>query len=434
MLISFAVTNFRSIKERVELDMVKTGLKGFDSNFFKAPNKKKLLKSSVIYGPNASGKSGFLRAFKALEYLVSRSDEFKPDELIEPYEPYRLDVSCLDKPVEIEASFITNGIQYDYTVIYAADRIIEEELNFYPSGARALLFHRIGGQEIKFGDAYRGLKKNLERQVLPNQLFLSKAAVNNVEVLLSPYRFFSNQIRIYPFIQEFRENSLTRLYAKRLAENKDSAFSKRFNALICALDTGISAVEAEEVDWNKVVFPSGIPEEMIKRTKSGFKYDIKTVHYLYDGPKQVGIDKFDVRLESTGTRSLFVVAGIILDVLEEGRVLVVDEFEKNLHPAITQYLIRLFHNDVTNPRNAQLILATHDVTQLSNDTFRRDQVWFTEKNEYGATDLFRCSDLKGIRLNTPLDKWYVSGKFGATPIIDDADFLIAMQEDGSEEG
>ena len=76
-----------------------------------------------------------------------------------------------------------------------------------------------------------------------------------------------------------------------------------------------------------------------------------------------------------------------------------------------------------------LILETLNITQLSNDSFRRDQVWFTEKDEFGSTSLYRCSDIKGIRLGTPLDKWYASGRFGATPIINDSDFLIEMQSD-----
>src|SRR5690606_4299426 len=136
-----------------------------------------------------------------------------------------------------------------------------------------------------------------------------------------------------------------------------------------------------------------------------YRYDIKTKHPLFDGEENIGFEKYDVDDESTGTKGLFVIGGIILDALETGRVLVVDEFEKNLHPSITQFLTKLFHNPLTNPLNAQLVFATHDISQLSNDNFRRDQVWFTEKNEYGATSLIRCSDIQGIRLNTPLDKW-----------------------------
>ena len=136
---------------------------------------------------------------------------------------------------------------------------------------------------------------------------------------------------------------------------------------------------------------------------------------------------FDIEDESAGTQSLLFMAGLILDALDEGSVIIVDEFEKNLHPGITQYLIKLFQNPITNPNHAQLLFATHDITQLNNQVFRRDQVWFTEKDEKGITTIFRCSEIKGLRLNTPIDKWYSSGRLGATPIINDLDFLLSMQ-------
>ena len=434
MLISFAVTNFRSIKERVELDLSKSALKGAPNNYFKAPSRHILLHSAVIYGPNASGKSGLLRAFKALEFLVVQSADAKPDQNIPPYEPHTLEVSYAKRPVVIEVSFIINKNRYDYKVAFSKKRIEEEELFYYASGSRSLLYNRRADQDVKFGDYYKGPKKTLEKLLLPNQLLLSKAAENNVDMLLAPYRFFSRNVMVYPLIEDYHEDNLARLYAKRLAENSESSFSKRFNALICALDTGINSVAVEEVDWERYEFPSNMPDDVQKRVKEDYKYDIKTQHDRYDGKKKVGIEKFDVDDESAGTKSLFVIGGIILDALEHGRVLVVDEFEKNLHPSITRFLIQLFHSNLTNPKHAQLVFATHDITQLSSETFRRDQVWFTEKDEYGATSLYRCSDIPGIRLNTPLDKWYASGRFGATPIVNDVDFLIAMQEEGSEEG
>lgn len=427
MLLKFAVTNFRSILEKVELNMFKTGLKGQQSNYFEASPKTPLLRSAVIYGPNASGKSGFLRAFQALEYLILMSSGFKPDSTIEPYEPYRLEKSLSSRPVTFEISFIAKEYQYEYLVSFSSDKIEREELYFYPNNTRTLLFLRSFGKETKFGDYYRGPKKTLDKLLLPNQLFLSKAAENNVEALLEPYRFFSKGIMVYPLIEDYHESNLTKLYARRLAEDKDSKFSKRFNALICALDTGITRVAAEETDWNHYNFPGNMPEELKSRIQEDFKYDIKTEHPLFDQGKSAGFVKFDVDDESAGTKSLFVIGGIILEALETGRVLVIDEFEKNLHPSITQFLIKLFHNPITNPLNSQLVFATHDITQLSSEHFRRDQVWFTEKDEYGMTSLYRCSDIPGIRLGTPLDKWYASGRFGATPIINDIDFLIEIQ-------
>lgn len=433
MLLSFATTNFRSVRDRVELSMLKTGLKGLSSNYFKGNNKKLLLKSAVIYGPNASGKSGFLRAIKALEYLVKRSASFSPDEHMAPFEPHRLEKACAGLPVTFEVSFIAKKIQYDYIVALNSKEIELEELYYYPTSTRTLLYSRSAGREMKFGDYYKGPKKTLEKLLLPNQLFLSKAAENNVDALLDAYRFFTKGLTVYPMMEDYHENNLARLYAKRLAEDKESKFSKRFNALICALDTGICAVAAEEVDWKDYKFPGHLPEELKKKVQEDFKYDIKTQHPVFDGGKNAGFTSFDVRDESAGTKSLFVIGGIILDALDHGRVLVVDEFEKNLHPSITQFLIQLFHNPVVNQNNAQLVFATHDITQLSNDHFRRDQVWFTEKNEYGSTSLYRCSDIQGVRLGTPLDKWYASGRFGATPIINDVDFLIEMQANGDTE-
>lgn len=426
MLIRFSVRNFRSIRDTVELSLIKTSLRGLDSNTFHSGNNS-LIKSAVIYGPNASGKSGLLRAFKALEFLVQRSSGFKPDERIAPFEPFKLNIQNTKAPVLMEIEFSHENNQYYYQIAYTEDKIVFEELHHYPNAIRTLLFTRRNGNPIKFGESYRGGKKTIEKLLLPNQLFLSKAAENNVESLLAAFSFFGKGMMVFPFLEDYRETSLSKLYAKRLAEDKNSTFSKRFNKLICALDTGIVGIQAEEVDWSSYKFPSNMPDDVKERFQSQYKYDIKTQHPIFEGSQQIGVENFEIDEESTGTKSLFVIGGIILDALETGRVLVVDEFEKNMHPSITQFLINLFHNEITNPNNSQLVFATHDITQLSNDSFRRDQVWFTEKDEFGSTSLYRCSDIKGIRLGTPLDKWYASGRFGATPIINDSDFLIEMQ-------
>ncbi len=428
MLIRFSVENFWSIRDKAELTMKTTALKGLRSNTFKNRNIK-LVKSAIIYGPNASGKSGFLRAFKALEYLVRVSSSFKPEERIAPFEPFKLDLKNRNSPVEFNIEFFHEGNQFDYFVSFFNEKVESEELFHFPRNIKNLLFSRKNGYPIKYGESYRGGKKTIEKLLLPNQLFLSKAAENNVESVLSAFRFFVKGIMVFPFLEEYRETSLASLYAKRLAADNNSNFSKRFNKLICALDTGIKGVKAEEIDWANYNFPNNMPDEVKTKFQEQYKYDIKTQHTLFDGDKEADIEYFEIDEESTGTKSLFIIGGIILDALETGRVLVVDEFEKNLHPSITQFLINLFHNEITNSKNSQLIFATHDITQLSNDCFRRDQVWFTEKDEFGSTSLYRCSDIKGIRLGTPLDKWYSTGRFGATPIIDDSDFIIEMQGD-----
>lgn len=428
MLLRFTVENFRSLRDRIELDMTKSSLRGHTGNYFKAGDRT-MLSTSVIYGANASGKSGFLKAFQALEFLVLNSSNFQLDKELGPYEPFLLDIDNQDKPVRFEIDFISEGTHYEYAIAYNRKAVDFEELNTFNGNYKSLLFSRQKGKDIRFGDSYRGAKKTIERMTLPNQLFLSKAVDNNVEMLLDAYRFFSSKLRIYPILEGLAEEDLKRLYARRLAEDGDSAFSRKFNALICALDTGISEVAAVETDEEMFRFPPNIPDDVKKTFLDRYKYDIKAYHKVFKEGKLVSQRAFDVEEESAGTKNLFALGGIIIEALEQGHVLVVDELEKNLHPDITRFLIGLFHRADINRHNAQLIFATHDVSQLSHDVFRRDQVWFVEKDEFGASTMFRCSDIEGVRADTPLDKWYMAGRLGATPIIQDEDFLIEMQED-----
>lgn len=435
MLIRFTVANFRSIREPLELDMVPSGLlRGHTENIADTPGKYCLLKSAAVYGPNASGKSNLLRAIKALHYLVSKSANFQPNQNLDPYEPHVLEKSYASAPVLLEIAFWAGGLLYEYTVSFTQSQIEREELSFYPKRNKALLFARAAGMPIRFGEYFKGAKKNLVSQTLDNQLFLSKAAQNNAESALIPFFFLADEVKVFPFLNTYRESKLSQLYAKKLAT--DPAFEKKFNKLIQSLDTGIDSVKAERIDWDHSTLPKGVTESVKQEMREKFEYEVKTYHKVFDKRRPDGgfeLSGFNVMDESTGTQSLFVMAGIILDALASGSVLVVDEFEKNLHPNLSEYLIRLFHNPVTNPHNAQLIFATHDITQLSLLTFRRDQIWFVEKDEWGASRLRRCSDWKGLTADTPIDKWYASGRFGGTPIINDVEFMIEMHQEDDED-
>jgi AAA15 family ATPase/GTPase len=392
-----------------------------------------LATTAVIYGANASGKSNMLRAFKALEYLVLNSSKFDPESKIGPFEPFRLIKGLDQKSVSIEVEFFIEQIKYIYLVAFNEKTIEQERLLFYPLAKEATLFNRIRGKEIQFGEYFKGEKKTIEKLTLPNQLFLSKAAENNAESALPVFHFFKSGIRVYPFLNQYKEPGLERFYAQRLANEPESPFAKKLNALICSLDTGIRSITAKETDWNVVKLPDNLPDSVRKSIQEDYKYEIKTVHEFFNENNQnAGLIDFDIDDESTGTRSLLSLGGIIIDALEKGTVLIIDEFEKNLHPIITSYLIRLFNEKLFNPHHAQLIFATHDVTQLNEELFNRDQVWFTQKNEFGVTELIRCSDINGLRLNTPLDKWYVAGRLGGTAIINDTNFVMAMQEEAFE--
>ncbi len=423
MLSRIAIENFRSIKNRIEFSFEATSFKEHYNNLVEL-NGKKLLKSSVIYGANASGKSNILMAFSAIDFLVRGSAKHTPNEGIGPYEPYLLDKSSKKKPVKFELDFYIEDVLYTLFLEYRDKEITREELVFRPKKQPSLIYSRVGNSPIKFGDHYKGDRKSIEKKLLPNQLFLSKAVLDNVQVLIPVFNFFKEKLASYPFFEDFHEGRTQHLYAERLADTDDIEFSEKFNRIICALDTGITKVKSEVVDWEKSPLPDDIPGLVAERIKDDFKFKVRTVHKVFENDEVVGETMFDKSEESKGTQSLFILTGIILDAFEDGTILIVDEFEKNLHPHVTKSLIKLFHDPEINDKNAQLIFATHDLSQLDSDIFRRDQIWFVEKNEKGETDLFSMADISGVRSNIPYDKWYDSGKFGATPIINELEMTF----------
>ncbi|MDN5212981.1 AAA family ATPase [Fulvivirgaceae bacterium BMA12] len=423
MLSRIAIENFRSIKNRIEFSLEATSFKEHYNNLVEI-NSKKLLKSSVVYGPNASGKSNLLMAFTAIDFLVLRSANFTPNQEIGPYEPYLLDAASKNSSVKFELEFYIEDILYTLYLEYTSKEITREELIFRPKKQPSIIYSRINKAPISFGEYYKGERKSIEKKLLSNQLFLSKAVLDNVEILIPVFEFFQDKLSSFPFFEGFRENKYQQLYAERLADPNDIDFNRKFNRIICAFDTGIKKVQSELVDWNENPLPDEFPDSLAQKIKEDYKYKIKTIHDIYENDQVIGETNFDIRMESTGTQNLLVSAGIILDALEDGSILIVDEFEKNLHPHVTKSLIRLFHNPELNDKNAQLIFATHDMSQLDGDIFRRDQIWFVEKNEKGESDLFSMADISGVRSNVPYDKWYDSGKFGATPIINELEMTF----------
>jgi uncharacterized protein len=432
MIKSFQIANFRSVYQPLRLDMNRSNRKLSElPNYFKVGSHE-LASTAVVYGANASGKSNVLRALSTLKFMVLNSASIGPVEKIGSYNPFRLKEDAHSLPSRFELDFIVQDTRYSYKLAFSQQKIEYEQLLFYPLGKEALLFERVAGQEMRFGEYFKGEKKIIEKLTLPSQLFLSKAAQNNAESCLPVYQYFDSGVNVFTFLNQMVETDLERVYVQKLVSDPASIFSRRLNALISAFDTGIESLRVKDIAEN-IVFPESIPEKVQLKMRESMRYRIKATHAFYNSANErLGEVDFDLHDESVGTRSLLALAGIILDALENGTVLVVDEFEKNLHPIITSYLVVLFNNPLTNPKQAQLIFATHDITQLNDELFNRDQIWFTEKNEFGETDLIRCSDIKGLRLQAPLDKWYISGRLGGTAIINDADFLRTFQGDDAE--
>jgi AAA15 family ATPase/GTPase len=436
-LIEFSVQNFRSIKEKETFSLQAESSKSKADNVFEASIQKKenttdsirLLKTAVIYGANASGKSNFIRAMAALRWLVVHSADLKVGAAIQAYEPFKLDVSTVEQPVIFSIVFMIETIKYEYTIGFTKNVIVEETLDFYPSGKGANLFKR----EPDISKDYTTVKigkllkpRDIPKSIFNNQAYLSKFGSDIPHPQLTEvYKYFSN-LEIWNALDKFDVSKLCKDIATNIADSKNEHLRKRLSQLIKVADTRIEEVKAIQIDEMQFQFPEGFPKEIRNRIITQNSLRTVAIHNRYDGNQYKDQVEFDLlEEESQGTQVLFALGGIILEVLDEGGILFFDELDNSLHPNLCKFLIRLFNNSVMNPKGAQLVFATHEVTLLDKTIFRKDQIWFTQKNKLGATILYSTKDIEGVREDTNFEAHYRAGKFGGRPKIKELQFIFA---------
>jgi len=420
MLLEFKIKNFRSIKDWQNFSMLGVSKVKELENSIIDHNGYNVLSSAIIYGRNASGKSNLLKAFKAIQHMVIFSDDFKVDDKIKPYEPYKLDKNFRNEPVEFLIDFLgKDGIRYEYGLGYSNKEIVYENLRFYPKSQPVWLFRRKKGEKIKYGESLTGNKKNIEDLLYENQLFLSKIGTEKNKQLAIPYSFFSKYLFVSDVHDTNYDKVLIQLFTNKMGNDNIPFFKANINKLMCVADTGIQSINIEESEINLERLPKDMTDEDKNELIERYKYKIRTLHREFENGKEVGSVEFHLVDESTGTLKLLAIGGLILEALADGQTLVIDELDKSLHPKLTRMLINIFRSPKLNPKNAQLIFATHDVSLLDNELFRRDQVWFAEKEFEGNSHYYSISDIPGVRGNIPYEKWYMSGRFGATPVINE---------------
>jgi hypothetical protein len=367
-----------------------------------------VLRSAVIYGANASGKSNILLALKAFTFLISESHAFKENKNIVCYEPFLLGENNHNEPVTMELEFvIPNNYRYIYQISYTATEILSECLDFYPSRSKANIFERKVGdtwETVSFGGHYKGGSKRIP--FFKNNSYLSKAGNSAAapKMIRKVYEYFS---QIFVLSSE-NDIPLAKIYAhdEMLALTGD---------MLAKVDVGISNISKEENDLSNFgSFPADMPkhvrEEFLNHNKYNFFF-----HHKSHGGKDT---KFEISEESDGTRKLFSMLPAITTCLKLGNILVLDELENSFHPHIAEMIVNLFNDPETNINNAQLIFSTHNVELMSPRLFRRDQIWFTSKKE-GASRLFSLDefDKSTVTSSSPFGDWYSDGRFGAIPTL-----------------
>jgi len=419
MLIEFSVSNFRSIKEEQTLSMIADSSTRKNDNTF-VPiegNKLRLLNSAAIYGANASGKSNILKALNTLlSYIHTLTIDV--DDNIPYYEPFGLEKSCLSQPSSFKLSFIIEGIIYEYQIAFDSREVHHEQLDYYPNKRPANLFIRTKN-EVKRG-AYFEDKRLFSSKALTKYPYLSKVAREEHEQMQKIYEY----LKTYAFLEANdtrMRSSLVRHFNQEL--QKDEKLKRKLDKLIRIADTHIEQIKTEEKDVD-FKFDDEVPEELKKIIMRDNKYELFAVHKTRDGLLEGEEANFPFfQKESIGTITLYGLGALMLLILNRGDILVIDELDNSLHPKLCKFLIKLFHHPLTNPRNAQLIFASHETTLLDKELLRKDQIWFTEKNKYGETQLFSAQDFDKVKGDEPFDLWYMQGKFGGQPNIKEVEFI-----------
>ena len=424
MLIGFSVGNYKSFKETVTLSMVASSITEEEpeldtNNVFEINHKLKLLKTAAIYGANASGKSNLIAAINFMKWFVlNSSKETQVSEAID-VEAFRLSTETEKEPSFFEIVFLLEDKTFRYGFEVNAREVVSEWLFQADDSEEKMLFERDFDIDIS-DDFPEG--QGIREKTRSNALFLSVVAQFNGKISGKILLWFSKTLQLISGLQD-------RQYRKETLESFENDRHRHdIIEFIKKLDLGIADIQIKNqppfmTSNNKALYATSYGGSLYLNSES--KPTVKTIHPKYDADgKQTAIELFDIeKHESEGTNKLFALAGILLDTLRIGKILLIDELDARLHPLITRELIYLFNSNVTNPHNAQLIFTTHDTNLLSSKTFRKDQVWFTEKDNKGATDLYSLVEYK-VGKNASFERDYIIGKYGAIPFIGNFKELI----------
>ena len=431
MLIEFSVENFRSFKERQTLSLVASSDKAHEGNLIPRA-KDSLLKAVAVYGANASGKSNLVAAIRAMDTFIGISaTEMTQGDKIAAAAPFRLDAKSPGEPSTFEVALVIGDVRYVYGFSVTSERVHAEWLDAYPNGRAQHWFERDSNDPTSWS-FNRPLKKDdaaiLRKRTRQNGLILSRGAELNIGPLSKLFLWFRE--KLWPFNFSDPPRSLVRLSARYVKDNP--RVRGRVVQLLRHADIGISDLAIEEEPLKVDDLPKEVREKVLAAMKQDGEANptvisIRSVHDTANHGRRVEFD-FETD-ESSGTQRLFALAGPVLDALDKGALVVADELDCSMHPHLTRKLIELFQNPKVNSKGAQLVFTTHDTTLMDHTLFRRDQIWFTEKNAQGATELFSLYDFKTEdgkpRVNEAFERRYLAGRYGAVPqfgpALEDAD-------------
>ena len=416
MIVKFTVGNFLSFKDKTSMSFsAKKGLKGHPEALFNNKKGDKFIKTTAIYGANASGKSNLIKAIRFFKYFVT---EFRPNLEGEVKIPLVTEF-LLDDSTKENPSFFEVEIAIDEEVYLYGFEVSKKEINsewLKRDKGKKTFFER-KKQKIKSPrDFQKEVSKELIAQTREDFLFLAKLAENNVELA----RKIKSEILKIIILGSLSQD-LQKFAISSYVDNPE--YKEKMDEFILEADFGIKKIEAK---YGYIPASEALKDapsefkELIQRAKlsPAFQHQISSVHDKFDkNGKKIGEELFDFQvMESDGTKRMFFISAQFAKVLLEGGLLIIDEIDSALHPILCKFILKKFNSEKGNKNNAQLVFTTHDISFLHEDFLRKDQIWFVEKNVFGASEIFPLSDL-GEREGVSYSKRYLEGRYGAIPYV-----------------
>ena len=409
MIIQFSCENYKSIKDKNTISFLASKSDNEHEDILRYINKYEISLNPVVsvYGANGAGKTNLLDSIGYMSFLVRNSEKTQLGDKI-PFFPHKL--SDKNTPSSFQIQFIIDEIRYAYGFSLNADEILSEYLYYFPNGRQAMIFER-DVQEYNFGSSFRKILNEFYNsyETLQNRLFLSTAAqwvkikeIKDVFIFLKENIIFNKKIDNTDWL-DYTINMI----------NQDDKFKKKMINLLNSIGAYVKDIDA--TIESRTIKVEELPEEMPNEFKlllANSKASRPVVKLDY------GNMIVDLNQESRGIKKIFELLGHMLNCLEEGKVFVYDELETSLHPLIAIEIIKLFMNKDTNNNNSQLLFSTHDANLLNLDLFRRDQIWFVEKNPTTLSSLtYSLANIKNVRKDENIEKGYIRGKYGSIPYI-----------------
>lgn len=427
VLLAFRAANVRSFRDEFELSFLATTMSERQVvrtvNWRAGGSPIGVLPAACIFGANGSGKSNALRAMDDMRSAVLQSFRSWSPTGGTRRHPFKLDPATANEPSRYEVDLILDGVRHEYGFALDNERVVAEWAHRYPKGRLQLMFQR-QGSEIEFGASLSPKAGAVVDLVRDNALVLSTAAAFKQHDLLPLYLWFHRNL----VMAEAESRAFRQVITAEMLDRPESR--EQVLALLRAADLGIVGVSKIKMEMDPVMRERF--ERAVQILSAGEDSDVAVDASLFESTGlrlhhqgAIGVAELEQNEESLGTLVWLGLVGSIVECLASGSVLLADELDSSLHPALVAQVVRLFQDPQTNPRRAQLIFNSHDTNLLGNSSTERplgrDQIWFAEKNDDGSTRLFALSDLNP-RKEEAVGRRYLAGRYGATPIVSNPEF------------